>query len=414
MPDEQLDAMADSSPADPSTQVNEVEAPADPAVSQSSDDNQTSAPSGTETQESSTTEKPASPVEMAIDYLTKGEKPEDKKVEKPSDKAPAPDKSKPEVPPKDTKEGQKPEDENPLADYSPEEQKRLSQKTRQRIETLHHKWKEAEKKYEAEAPYLTTGKAFADVVNKYGIQKDLADITNDGDVAAVIRAQAAINRLTTGKGSREDAVWVARTVGYFDKVRSALGIPDATPARPSVDPGELAKAIEAVENDYDIAPLKKILDGLKNTNQARTPAPAQPVVQQPAQPAPAPAPKQDLPDPNVAVYSDMLAQRLDTDGVKNAAEYMEKKLWPNIATQLVAKFPGMNPTDVFDRLSAEARHTLAVQAHEQIRKQEAALKPAPRQVAPNPRPLSGSGTSAPGRQAPQTPTAAAIQYLTQG
>ena len=177
MPDEQMDETTDSSPVTPST--HDTEGSTDTAIGQSSDDNQAPAPSGTDDKGSSTTEKPVGPVEMAIDYLTKGEKPEAKKTETTDDKSSAPDKSKPEVSPKDEL---KPEDDNPLADYSPEEQKRLSNKTRQRIETLHHKWKDAEKKYEADAQYVSTGKAFSDVVARYGIQKDLADITNDGDV----------------------------------------------------------------------------------------------------------------------------------------------------------------------------------------------------------------------------------------
>jgi hypothetical protein len=413
MPDEQLDAMADSSPADPSTQVNEVEAPADPAVSQSSDESTPSAPSGTEQAETSTTEKPDSPVKAAIDYLTTGDKPVEKKVETPSEKAPATDNSKPEQKSKTEAEQPTPEDENPLADYSPEEQKRLSQKTRTRIETLHHKWKDAEKKYTESQPFVETGKAFTDIVRKFGIQQDLTDITNDADVAAVIRSQAAINRLRTGKGSREDAVWVAKTVAYFDNVRSALGMPDPV-SKPSVDPTDLEKAIAAVENDYDIAPLKQILEKIKSGKQERTPAPAPAPQTQTRPQAPAKQPDASEPDPNVTVYSDMLQQRLVADGVKDATKYMEEKLWPNIAVSLATKFPGRDPAAIFDRLSAEARHNLATQAHEQIRKQEAATKPAPRQVASTPRPVSGSGTSTPGQQAPATPTAAAIQFLTQG
>lgn len=361
---------------------------------------------------SDTSEKPTGNLAKALDHLTakpkKGE--ETKPGQQPVTKQPeAKTAVKTEVQPKAQavkKDAAKAVDEPTAAELQA-----MPERNRKRFETilgerkaLKEQVEKVSSEYEAAKPDIERGKIFGEVVKEFGLDAELQHCS-DEDVAGAVIFQAALIRLTSGKGTKSDLKQVQKQFINLSTTMEQLGISQAK--APAIDGDAIMKALEKAENDLDFADLRKLVDGLK-TAKAPAAQPAQPAVrlveekqvQQHAQR------QQTDAAPNAAdhaYFQNQSVQAIKADGVTDVKAYFDKSVFPQILANLKASYPGRNPAEVFSQLSPQAKHDATVRAHQAIRKQSAAITPAKQKPAPQQRANAAGGS----RTAWQTPSRAA-------
>ena len=380
------------------------------------------AKAGTQTESS---DKKKSSIESALDHLTrKSKKGEEEKPETP---AKQPKESAANKPANDPKaQATKKDQAKPLTEASAEELGAMPERTRQRYQDLladrkaikaEHERVAAE--YEAAKPDIERGKVFSEVVNEFGLQSDLASI-EDEDVAGSIIFQAALVRLTSGKGTQADLTQVSQQFNNLAATMEHLGVSVGNKA-PAVDVDAFIKALEHTEETLDFNDLRKLIYGIKKS-------------EKPAQPAPIPAPRPTVkfvderpPQPHVkqplpaaasnavddGYYISKATQAIAADGITDAKAYFDKSLYPRILSDLKAAYPGSNPVDIFNRLSPQAKHDATIDAHKFVRTQSEKLKPAPPKNTP-PQRQNASGGNSTAWQKPSRPAStanAAIDHL---
>ena len=279
------------------------------------------------------------------------------------------------------------------------------ERTRTRIQSLladrkadREQLAKVREEYEQAKPIIEQGKAFADVVKSFGLEKDVAGL-EDEDVAGAVRFQASVVRLIGGKGTKADLAAVTKAYEQLDQTREALGLAATTSAAPAVDVEAFKQALAKARNDLEFDDLRKLIDGLPTAAAKATekqPAPArQPIrlvedqpqarerqqVQQPAESA------------DDRLYEARAIERIRADGQTDPSTYFEKQVYPRILADLKTIYAGRNPVQVFGSLSAQAKHDATIRAHEAIQKQNEKLKPAQQKPAPQQRPVGTSGQS---------------------
>lgn len=412
MPVENEDVSSASSTDTPATEAPASEqVQTDTAVSQEPPAKE-AAPSSASDSVPASDSNPPEPTnaKSAIEFLSKG--PDKSKTEdKTTPKVPATDKpaEKPAPEAKAPEEKKLSVSDDPLADYDEKDKKRLSERTTSRIRTLHSNWKQAEERFSKAAPLIQQGEAFASVVDDFKVREDLGDLGDNSDaaVAGAIKFQAALNRVASGRARANDAAVVSQFFEVFDQTREQLGMPKAA----AVDAAALETAIAKARDEFDYSDLDALL---ANAKKAKAPAPVQqPVAQQPVpQHHEPPAPQQPQIDADTEVYNGILASTLTEAGV-DPAQHVRDKLWPSVLTDLKAHFPGQDPVAVYQRLSAKAQYDMMMVAHAKVQKQ--VVKPVPRpSTPPTPKPVSTSGASRMGAEAPTSGVKAAIDFLSNG
>jgi hypothetical protein len=408
------DVMLDSSTG---TMVEDSAPPAVDAAAENDTNNDTMTPDGGEgsgkpaggsaakpNKQSELSEKPTGALAKALDHLS--EKPkqkgtEEKPVEKPVSKDPKAAEAKASVPPKDP--AAKKDAAKPLVEPTAEELRAMPERTRKRFETVlgeRKQFKEQADKitaeYEKAKPDIERGKAFGDIVKEYGLGPDLRD-SDDEDIAGAVIFQAALARLAKGKGTATDRDMVQRQYANLNESLGRLGINGGNKA-PAIDQDAFLKAYEKAENELEFSDLRKLIEGLKEKSPSQ-PA-AQPQREQQQQPAvqqqQQPHGRQDsTPVPNEAddaYYNQKAAKAVREDGIQDTKAYFEKSLFPQILSELKAVNPNANPSEVFRRLSPQAKHDIVMSVHQSIRKKAEALKPTPKKAAPSQRPNAAGGT----------------------
>jgi len=388
-----------------------------PDASASADDSlETAAPS---TQETGVTPQGDAtnpdPVQEAMARLAK---PETAKAAKADDDAPAPEpqakdaKKVPEPPPK---AGAEPSLEDPYKGWLDNEQarNRLRPQTRQWIEKLHGRWKEAETH-----PDRLVGADFNAMLSAHKLTDDIGFVRPD-ELAGLVKVQAAIGRsqLAVEQGRRPagadlDALrTLSKQVSSLQE-RFGLKSEVVTPAAPQPYPGQLPQAYQELIDVFRLP--EKQVRLLYSLEQSGSPA-APPASQAPAAPAPTQPPAQvaDLPPEGVdmeAIYSRRLSGEMAKDGVtadRFAAHVLA--LEPRMKQQVLAEFPGLSEAQVirvFNAMSPKERADITLKAHKEFAASRKAPAPNQPQLAPPTR-QSLRGTS-PRTQA-TAPTSDAVE-----
>lgn len=374
--------------------------------------------------------------ELAIDHLSgsnKRARQKDAKDQQTKEGDPKPEtETKAKVPAKPAKT-----DHKAPSDLTAEERAAMPERTRQRFDkllgerkTVTEELSKVRTEYEpirakatelgitdlAQVPKLIeAGRGFGAVVEQFKLRDDIAAIA-DEDAAGAIRFQACLARFANGKGTQADLDTCRTVFDRLDQDREALGLKPAAPAVPAIDTEAWEKAIDKADKELEFTDLRKLVDGLKASAKAPTPAdrPAQPT--QPAQQVQRqPAPAAPVEDPSEQLYEQRVIRRLTADGVKpaEAAAYFEKHLYPLILKDLGALNPGKNPVVVFKSIGPRERHDLAVEAHAAVQTQKAKLAPPADKPAPGQRPLAAGGGKAAWAQprASASHSSAAIDHL---
>lgn len=414
MPDENTDANSvDSSTTQPATPNQEGGSAADPAVSASTQDSQAPETAVADAKDSSAEDSEALSSKAAIELLSGKKVDKEKPEQKSEEKKPAPPKKPVDKPaPKDDKKAE----DDPLHDYSDEEKRRISHKTRDRVEKLWRERKEFEAKLKETEPLVVEGKVWNGIVNRYQLRNDLAEFTTERDeqaVAEAIKFQAAINRASTGRATQNDAQFLATVFDTMEQTREAFGLgkPQQTP-----DYKDLEAAIAKAKSDFDFDALEKALGKLKEG--VKPQEPARPAVQ-PQAPSQPPAQQQTAPgpSPDELYYGNKAKSDLLSNGIseKDLPDYVGKTLWPKVLQSLSAAYPGQNAAQIYQHLSPQVQYDALLTAHREIQKQQAASQPAPKPAPANPRPVRTQGTAK--MQASEMPLSsglAAARYLATG
>lgn len=280
---------------------------------------------------------------------------------------------------------------------------RAPERTRKRIESLltdrkadREQLAKVREEYEQAKPIIEQGKAFADVVKSFGLEKDVAGL-EDEDVAGAVRFQASVVRLIGGKGTKADLAAVTKAYEQLDQTREALGLAATTSAQPTVDVEAFRKALENARENLEFGDLRKLIDalpaGAAKAADKQAPPVRQPIrlVEDQPQTRERPQAQQPAVSADDRLYEVRAIERMSADGVADPSTHFEKQVFPRILADLKTIYAGQNPVQVFQSLSAQAKHDATIRAHEAIQKQSAKLKPETPKPAPQHRAMSTSG-----------------------
>lgn len=196
-------------------------------------------------------------------------------------------------------------------------------------------------------------------------------------------------------------------LGAMANTAKALGM-EQSPSGP--DTKELQTAWDAIQKNYDVAPMAKLMEKLSQKQQAQAPQVQQPVQQAPVQP------QQPTINPESHIYSSQLNDELVNNGIASdkALDHIQKNLWPMVAQTLAKGMPGKDPSEVYHSMSPRAQYDAIMHAQSVYAKQQAALKPKPAQPT-TARPVRTTGTQKPVNTAPPVGSGlAAARYLASG
>jgi len=277
----------------------------------------------------------------------------------------------------------------------------LKPKTKERIEKLYGRAREAEQR--AQALELVKGPAndITEALKAHKAESELGYVQPRQMVALTV-AQAAINRVALARqsGSAPAPQDVATAKQFFTNVRAAAKVVGEQIEEGEFT-GEIPKDIKDLQEVYGVldADEAKVLAGHR-ARKAASPPP------QPKGKAPAAtvAPPQGEVNPEAIAaqvadqtWIEATLNTLHEDGIEPAKTqaYYEQNLVPRMHKYLAEKVPQADPDVVLSQLTPKAKHQLVVMAHKAERS-ASTPPPASRQQAPAPRsrPLTGMGTSA--------------------
>lgn len=393
-------------PADPQPQAkvddDPKDAPPDPAG-----DPEPEAPKGAKPKPKEA-DKPK-PLAEAIKFLTTPAKP----GETPNPAAKKPTDS---VPPKATDEAKdenadaltpKPndDDDDALADWSPEERKHAKGKTKERYRTLH-------KRFKADEPFANIGREWSEYVTAEGLAPDLQELPHEA-MSVAVRTQAAALRVAgAGRAKRDaDTNDVALLLANRDAIDAVLGMAGHAPAAAKLDTSkvEITQEVRDMMDAYGVLKSEdelRVVQAALNAHRGKKAAPAkqQPREQQ-APPAPPvaraaqQAPSRHWTDEDVKLAQASMADDLVESGVprERLDQHYQTALVPLITAKVRSLYPGQPPDVVWERISPSNRRELVRKAQAEWSKANPAKAPQPRAPtrSPTPPPVQGTGSRPP-------------------
>lgn len=401
--DEDVSTSLESSTSEmtpPDTQVPAPEEASPPAESGADADQQSN-----EVTPASPAEKP-DPVQEAMARLAKPEpqakatKPEVQSKEPTANAQPkaAPEKAT------DAKPKAGPTLDDPYAGWLPTEQAKnlLKPQTRQRIEEIHHRWKDAEKR-------ASLGTEFQTMLDAHNLNEDIGFV-NPENLAGLLKAEAAVQRglLAIEQGRRPagaDLQVFQSLVQQMDHLRDKFGIKPTAVPQPEVQPlqGQLPPEYQDLIDIYNLPEARvRMLAALEKSSTAKQPTPqAQPQ----ATATPTQQPVDDRPEgvDMEALHARRLHGAFAKDGITADRFSAHQVVLEPIMQRIVGEeFPGLSKAQivrVFNNMSAKERVDIALKAHAEYRAQRSApVTPKPPQLPPPTRPpLQGT----PGRKPPE-------------
>lgn len=264
---------------------------------------------------------------------------------------------------------------DPYAGWLETEQQRnmLKAPTKERINELHRKWKEAETH-----PDRERGGEFNGLLAKHGLNDDIGYVPPD-HLAQLVKVQASINRslLSIEQGrrpSQTDLQTYQNLRKSMEQFDAKFGLQTTAQTQPSaIEPvqGTLSPEHQDLIDVYGLPEARvRLLAALEQKPNAKTPPPA-PVPQAPIQQAPY---QQSLPEgPDMeALHIRRLTGVFAKDGI--SAERMvayQKALEPTMQNIVAQTFPGIQTGQipaVYNAMSPKERADIILQAHTEFRK----------------------------------------------
>ena len=284
---------------------------------------------------------------------------------------------------------------------------KLKAATQERINSLWSRGKELEKQAQEAAPYLEHGKAFHGLIQEHALGGDLAHV-EDAQVAGAIKFQAALNRLTQGRGTQADRQMTESVFSNFDATRAQLGY-----AAPQADHTELETALKSAAEAYQIDPeVATSLLALLAKSKPRTAQPQAPVAAPPQQQYREEAQANSRDATDLTLYESQLANDLTAAGVRDLPTHVQKNLMPAVLATIAKLVPGRNPAEVYATLRPDAQYARVKAAQAQYVAKQAGRTPAPAVKAPAIRPLNGGGANAAWSRNDPGTLQSAIEYMT--
>lgn len=287
---------------------------------------------------------------------------------------------------------------DPLADYDDRERAALRGKTRERVETLHHRWRESEQKRQEEEPLVAAGKEYTSLLDEFNIRHDVGFVPAE-HLAGLIKVQAGINRAqqALAKGqtpSPADLQSLELLAGNVAQLQQRFGIQAPVSREPAaVKPheGELTQDMrDLVDLGIDEKDVR-LLAAIKG-RQAPPVTPPAPVPQQ-APPAPSRAPMEA---PSVTVMEAAYARKLETEVAASGItdpNHMNT-LMAEARKQIMKDFsvPAAQVHEIFNTMSARERYEMLTGINRSLGAKPTATSPPPVKLSPpvQSRSLSGN------------------------
>lgn len=349
------------------------------------------------------------PVQDAIAKLAKPE-PGAKPAAKAETSEPPP--AKPEEKVESATKKAEPTLEDPFAGWLTEQQQNLLKpQTRQRINDLHHKWKEAETH-----PDRVLGNEFNTLLESNGLREDIGFVPPD-HLAGLVKAQAAVNRslLSIEQGRRpagSDLQAFQALAQQVDSLRGQFGlVADATESAIAPVTGKLSQEHQDLVDIYGLSEARvRLLAAIEAKGTPKTEAKAPVQAYQP--------PPKEIPEgvDMERVHAQRIAGVLAKDGVPSERmRAYQKSLEPAMQKIVALEFPGIQPEQipaVFNELSTKERSDIFLRAHAESRAAKVAPPIQPKTLAPPTRPaLTGQAPRARVPDSTLDPVQSAIAML---
>jgi hypothetical protein len=301
---------------------------------------------------------------------------------------------------------------------TPEQRALLKPQTRERIETIHARWKAAEAKLAEAESAPKQAHEFDELITAEALDEDVGFV-EPAHLAGLIRLQAAINRgamaLQQGRQLGDDSVQAVEHLERMTvELRQRLGMPPAPPKDGGLTPhqGELPSDLRDLVDIYGVPETEaRLLAGIRARQRASAPPAAQPAP--PVQPRAAPAAKG-------VDFEQIEARRgfaeMAKDGI-TADRYAahQQALMPLMRSQVAEMYPGLTAADipaVFNALPARTRTDMLIKAHRDFLAKKQPVSSPPALPPPTTKTLTGvahRATATP--KPPQDPVESAIAYL---
>lgn len=271
---------------------------------------------------------------------------------------------------------------DPFHGFDERERAAFKGKTRERVEDLHHRWREeATKRTELETE-LQKPDEFQQVIQQFELDNDVGFVPPQ-HLAGLVKSQAAVTRalISLQQNRRPADQDVEIATGFFeriDEVREQLGLGSAAAATIEPFQGQLPQDMADLVSVYGLdeadvrmlAAIKAKGTGAATSTAPRSQPPAP--VRAPAPPVPAARPQQPQGVDMEQLYGQRLASDLVRDGVSAEMTRAHYQVILPIAAKIVQqRFPTLPPDRVgavFDALPPKDRYDILVEAHREHRK----------------------------------------------